>query len=136
MEESRPDARGVGNGIDRERSLRLYNRVDGVTQGALRSIMTGAVFTRTSRARLPANRGLDVTCNLCHLEPETLDHLWWRCPSFIRQRNAQLPEGIEGQPAALRQLGIAPVGLDARFNVAEIQRMMVSIFRARATMDA
>lgn len=134
VDNDRGDARGVAAGIDRDRTLGVYRRANRREQGIIRNIVTGAVWTQESRARMPRNRGMDPTCPYCEREVEDVAHLWWRCPRWEDERQGIQRPAAEA-PRCFTCLGIATLGLDPDTRVEEIQRMMVRILTRRFRED-
>ena len=124
---------GISNGIDRGKTMMLYNKVDPRKKGILRKILLGAVWTRSRLAKMR-----DPICTEecpCGAPKETLRHLWLECPLWENERlaYADLLPRLEAVPRATQELGLfvqddmillAP---DAE----RLHRMMICIFEKR-----
>ena len=135
------DLNGIEGGVDRTCTLKLYNsNASRKVRGALRHILTGAVWTQASRAKMPQNAGMSTTCTHCTTgEHEDLKHLWWSCAAWTEHRGRVRPEvreaAIAGDlPACLSNCGVLPEGYD-QFgkDTADIQQMMAEIYVKKIT---
>ena len=95
-------------GVDRDATLAVYSSAKtGANRGGiLRSVLTGSLQLQ---ARLHAADLVDTdVCPFCQLEPETLEHCFWKCPCWEHIRQQQgVPSRrvIDAWPACTRQCG-------------------------------
>ena len=87
--------------------------------------------TRASLAHLPAPP-CSAECQ-CGYEPETLQHLWWHCPTWdpIREVFACqiIAANLDAMSTPMKELGFQTATQQG--SVAWIQEMMVRIFEQR-----
>ena len=119
---------GFGVSINRADSIRLYHKVDARTQGILRTIMVGGVYTN-HRHNL-VNEQDSALCPHCG-QTETLEHLWWLCPHYAhcRQGLRCIDHILSCAPRCVTRLGLQPLG--SIFPIETIQKMQVQIFKER-----
>eukprot|EP00973_Karenia_brevis_P081995 11368004-Karenia_brevis.AAC.1 len=70
---------GIENGIDCRATASLINdrQLDSYSQGCLRSILAGAVWSQDRMYR--AGRSSSSRCPHCKKDDETVEHMWWSC---------------------------------------------------------
>ena len=71
LEDRRPCFHGAQHGVDREASLELHKMLSGLERCKLRTILCGAVHTRSRSARILGHDGLCKCCNQQALETPT-----------------------------------------------------------------
>ena len=126
------NASGMASGIDRTKTLCHYARAPASTQGILRKILLGAVWTQTLRAKMPGIHESTV-CQKCSKGcAEDLRHLWWDCPAWDHLRLTRLQGVTEGRSRCFERYGIATVEEDADIKtVVAMHKQLVRIFIAR-----
>ena len=125
-------ARGISNGILRDKTMRYCCNCGYRIQGILRKILLGAAWTRSRLAKL---RDPPCTENCpCGALKETLEHLWWYCP---RWNDCRVPFDeyltwidLTEQPRATLELGLITPETDLRIG-RWTHVMMVDIFSRR-----
>ena len=113
----RPCYQGAQNGVDRPATLELYKQLSGLERYKLRTILCGAVNTRSRVARL-----LDISpiCPCCDEGVrETAQHVFLQCKAHHHKRLQEITEEEwSALPMCLKMQGIVPKsdeGLPERF---------------------
>ena len=113
----RADMQGIEEGVDRISTLHLLNSksCDDYRRGVLRGILPGAV--RTSHHDWKAGAVDSDHCPFCQtLEPETVEHMFWRCPAWtdIRTQHSNCLFAFQaGWPQCFKCCGIMPANHQA-----------------------
>jgi ribonuclease HI len=112
----RNDMQGIEHGIDRDatQALLMSSKLELRERAALRSILTGDVWTqdRACRAHLQPSG----VCPFCSSgEVEDHRHLWWHCPAWrgIRERHQSAIRYYgDSWPECLRSCGLMPSDME------------------------
>ena len=156
---TRKDTRGIQQGVDKNTTLQVLNSntLLPYDQGILRAILAGGITTQVSKfhARVVSH----TACPFCWRDPETTQHLFWKCPHWQQIRLTYLTEQqlrtCLDLPPCTQRTGIFPLTpeqADAMVQIhsncqlqfkpeslpaspcefaANIHRVMVAIVRAR-----
>ena len=105
---------GAEGGVDRKATLELHKQLSGLERYKLRTILAGAIRTRSRIARFDELEG-GPQCQCClHQVPETPAHVFDNCPAHIRFRQMEITlEEWQSLPPCLRLQGVMPKSKDA-----------------------
>ena len=102
---------GLGHpaGVDRKATMHLIDsgKLSYNDRHVMHKILTGSI--RAQKRLFDAKMVESSMCPCCDLEPETVEHMFWKCPKWhhIRQRHHDFShDWIERQPACSRLCGI------------------------------
>ena len=139
---------GLGEGVDRDRTMLYYNDKDTTedVKGILRLIFVNGVWTNKIRAKMPNNReeGSTPICPYCDSgEEESLEHLWWECPAWAYVRKLHYGSdgimsdtlNIDAWPPCTKNCAIVNKGFNTIVDMNIVQRMYVDIFKARCKAE-
>ena len=134
----RPDLQGCTLPLDLEATNSAWQRNLGgpYLSGAIRSVLTGAVWTADRRHR--AHLTTSGNCPHCPAAPlETPEHMFWECPAWAAIRASFPSLATSGPwPPCFRLCGIVPLALaptaTRRLELAHtVQSMLARILTAR-----
>ena len=114
----REDFRGAESGVNRKATLELHRMLSGLDRYRIRTILCGALNTKSRLVRLSDE--VDPTCSCCETGAmETTRHLFSECPALAEGRHSEMQyEEWHNLPNCLKLLGIMPkdmAGIPARF---------------------